>query len=524
MRVRLLLFALCTLALAACGRESGGAWGAPHQLRIGLVSDPSSLNPLFVTSQNAVDLGQLYTETLVGLSPQNQVIPLIAQRIPTRANGDISRDGLMITYRLRHEERFADGLPLTSADVAFTYRAILDPRNPVTSTEPYKQIASLTTPDPYTVRIRLRHRWAAATTELFAVSDYVFGILPAHAFHGSTDLSRSSWNERPFGSGPFLVDRWVHGDRIVLRPNPYARRKPHLSQLVFKIVPDQNTLFIQLRTHAVDVADLNDSQAIRARSMRGIRLVETPQNHTDFIELQTQRPPTNNPLLRHALIEAIDRKAILKNVFYGLHPSATTEIPSTLWAHDASIKAVPFDPQRARVDLAKAGWKPGGLVDLAYIGTDQANRELTTIVQANLANVGVKAVLHTYPSTIYYAPAQSGGIERGGRFNVSYTDWFGGADPEQSETYRCADRAPAGPNTSRWCDPRYDKLYRVQAESLDRAARLRAFYGMQQLVHDAAIADFLAYQSLYTAINPAVQGYQPNMLFKWGSSELWDVL
>lgn len=515
---------ILTLILCACGGAgTGNRWGVPHELRIGLVNDPSSLNPLFVTSQNAVDIGQLYTETLAGLSPQNELIPLLAQRIPTRANGDISSDGLTLTYHLRRDNRFADGVPLTSADVAFTYRVILDPRNPVTSSAPYRLIASLTTPDRYTVRIRLRRPWAAATSELFAVSDYAFGILPAHIFHGSTDLSRSPWNERPFGSGPFMVESWQHGDRIVLRPNPYARRKPHLSRLVFKIVPDQSTLFIQLRTHAVDIADLIEKQAIRARSMSGIRLTETPQNHTDFIEFQTQRPPTDNPLIRRALIEAIDGDAIAKNVYFGLHPQATTEIPSTLWAHDASIRQISYDPQRARNDLAKAGWKAGTSLDFAFLGTNELARELATLVQANLAAVGVKLTLHGYPSTLFFAPAQSGGIERGGRFNLAYSDWFGGADPEQSETYRCADRAPAGPNTARWCDAPYDAYYAAQSETLDRAARLRAFSGMQHAVRDAAVAGYLVYQSLYTAANPAVQGYHPNMLFKYGNSEAWDV-
>lgn len=520
---RFFILTLFLLALPACGRPGATGWGTPHELRIGLVNDPSSLNPLFVTSQNSVDMGQLYTETLVGLSSDNTLIPLLAERIPTRANGDVSPDGLTITYRLRRNARFADGVPVTSADVAFTYRAILDPRNPVTSTQPYRQIASLTTPGRYTVRIRLRRPWAAATSELFAVSDYAFGILPAHAFHGSTDLSRSPWNERPFGTGPFVVDSWRHGDSIVLRPNPYAWRKPRLTRLVFKIVPDQSTLFIQLRTHSIDIADLTEKQVVRARHMAGLRISETPQNHTDYLEFQTQRPPTNNPLIRRALIEAIDRSAIAKNVYYGLHPVATTEIPSTLWAHDPSIQAIPYDPQKARADLVKAGWKPGTSLDFAYIGTSEEERVLATLVQANLAAVGVKADLHNYTSTVYFAPAQSGGVERGGRFNIAYSDWFGGADPEQSETYRCADRAPAGPNTSRWCNPSYDALYVQQAQTLDRASRARAFSGMQRLVYDNGLADFLVYQSSYTAANPGVRGYQPNMLFKYGNSEDWDV-
>lgn len=510
MKLRILL-AILTLALSGCAQSAGGTWGTSHQLRIGIVSDPSSLNPLFVTSQSSVDMGQLYTETLIGLSPENKLVPLLVTEIPAQSNGGISPDGRTITYRLRRDSRFADGKPLTSADVAFTYHAILDPRNPVTAAAPYREIVSLQTPDPYTVVVRLKHPWAAAVTELFAESDYAFGILPAHAFR-STDLSRSAWNQKPFGSGPFQVQEWRHGDSIIFVPNPYARRKPHLQRLMVKILPDANTLLIALRTHAIDVADLTEKQVARVRAMRGIRVVETPQNRTDFIEFQTTRPPTDNAQVRRALIEAIDRAAIARTVYLNLHPPATTEIPPVFAAHDRSIQALPYDPAKARTDLAAAGWKPGTPIDFAYIGTSEEARLLATQVQANLAAAGVSLQLHSYSSTLYYAPSTAGGIERGGRFNLAYSDWFGGADPSQSETYRCADRAPAGPNTSRWCNAAYDAMYRA-----------RDFSGMQRAVHDAAVADFLVYQSLYDGVNPAVQHYHPNMLFEYGNSEDWDV-
>lgn len=519
-------------ALSACQRAGDMHWGTPHELRIGIVNDPSSLNPLFVTSQTAVDIGQLYTETLIGLSPKNELIPLVAERVPTRANGDVSPDGLTITYHLRHDERFADGVPLTSADVAFTYRAILDARNPVTEADPYKRIASLTTPDRYTVRIRLRKPWAAAVSELFAASDYAYGILPAHAFH-STDLSHAAWNQLPFGSGPFRVVSWRHGDEIDLKPNPFARRKPHLRRLTLKIVPDSNTLFIQLRTHMVDVAELTDTDVPQARALDDVRLIETPKNHTDFLEFQTARPPTDDPLVRRAIVEAIDRSAIARTVYLGLHPPATTEIPPALWAHDASVEDPTFDPKDAAVDLDRAGWrlhdgvrmKHGRrlVLDFAFVGTNATARRLATIVQSDLRAVGIDVVLKPYPSTLFFAPASEGGIEYGGRFNVAYSDWYGGADPEASEPYTCAQRAPDGPNTERWCNATYDRLFEAQASSDDRAARIKSFSRMQRLVHSHAVCDFLVYPSAFTAINPAVTGYAPNMLYAFGNSEHWDL-
>ena len=168
--------ALLLLALAACAR-SGAQWGTPGEVRIGYLGTIYTLDPLIAFGQRLIDLTQLYTQPLVGISPQTNRFRSCAKPIPTFANGGISRDGLTITYHLR-PVRFADGVPFTSRDVAFTYRAILDARNPVTEADPYRRIAALETPDAHTVRIRLRHPWSAAPYELFAASDYIFGILP----------------------------------------------------------------------------------------------------------------------------------------------------------------------------------------------------------------------------------------------------------------------------------------------------------------------------------------------------------
>lgn len=501
-------------------------------MRVGVVSDPRSLDPLFVTAQTDLDLGQLTTETLVGLSPDDKIVPLLANPVPTRANGGISADGKTIVYHLRRDARFADGVALTSKDVAFTYRAILDARNPVTDTEPYRRIASLKTPDAHTVVIRLTSQWAAAVSELFAVSDFLYGILPAHAFVG-TDISRAPWNERPFGSGPFRVERWNHGDDIVFVPNPYAWRRPRLHRLTFRIMPDQTTLFVALQTGSVDAAALTEDQISQARSLRGIETVATPQNHTVYMEFQTERFPVSDPLVRSAIVEAIDRERIRKTIFLNLQQPATTEIPTIFEAHDRSVSQPAYDPQRAAADLERAGWhlaagartKNGRQLTLlfAYVATSVPARRLATVVQDDLARIGVAATVKGYPATLFYGSAESGGIERGGRFDLAYTDWFGGADPEASEVFTCDDRAPSGSNTARWCDPEYDTLYARQARTLDPQSRRDVFAAMQRIVARGVFSDFLVYSSLYTAYRDDVTGWAPNMLFQYGNSPKWDV-
>ncbi|HVA34060.1 MAG TPA: peptide ABC transporter substrate-binding protein [Candidatus Baltobacteraceae bacterium] len=527
-----LVAAFALALLAACTKAGGTAgWGTPHQMTIVRSNDPPSLNPLFEFDQPDIDLAQLYVEPLVGLSSQNTPIPIVASRVPTVRNGDVAPDGRTVTYHLRHDERFADGTPLTSKDVAFTYRAILDPRNPVAEAQPYRIVERLDTPDPYTVVLHLRRPWAAAVAALFAESDFIYGILPAHAF-ASTDVSHAAWNEHPFGSGPFRVVRWKRGDEIVLAPNPYARRKPRLRHLVIKIVPDRNTELLLLRTHAADVDDyLTNFQVVEARSIPDIRLVKTAKNFVDYLAFQTRRFPTDDPAVRRALLEAIDVGSIARKVYYGLWPVASTEIAPVLWAHDAAIPAPVYDPARAAAELDADGWrlhhgrrtKDGRplRIELAYGTWSQEAASLATIVQAELAKIGVTTILRAYPTTVYYGVPN--GTYYGGRFNLAWGGFYGGSDPEQSEIFTCDRVAPQGPNAQRWCDPRYDRLFLQQSRLLNRAARRNAFDAMQRVVNDAILFVPLVYEGNISAINPAVRGWNPNMLFEFSNSEDWDV-
>ena len=209
---------LVATGLPACQRHGAHA----HVLAIADNVDPASLNPLLAHDQDTIGYDLLVTQTLVGLSAENRLVPVLVTRVPSRANGDVSRDGKTIVYHLRHDVCFADGTGLTAADVAFTYRAIVDPRNPVESIDAYRRIAALRTPDRYTIVVRLHDPWNAAVAELFAQADFAFGILPAHAF-SSTDVRRGAWDQRPFGTGPFRVTQWQRANHIVLERNPYYR-------------------------------------------------------------------------------------------------------------------------------------------------------------------------------------------------------------------------------------------------------------------------------------------------------------
>ncbi|HEX3370439.1 MAG TPA: ABC transporter substrate-binding protein [Candidatus Cybelea sp.] len=528
--MRRVLAALSLIAVAAgCTRGVAGRPGPPHVLRIAYAGDPNSLVPFVAIDQEIIALDTLFCQTLVGLSADNRDIPILVTRIPTRENGDISADGTRLTYHLRPGVRFADGVPLTSADVAFTYRAIFDARNRATSVEPYRRIVSLTTPDPHTVVIRLSAPWNAAVRVLFAQADYVYGILPQHAFT-DTKVVGTPWENAPFGSGPFRVKTWLRGDRIILEPNPYYRPRPKLAQIVLQIVPNLNSNFVSLQSGAVDVGTLTPDNVGEAERTPRLRVVKIPENATELLYLQTRAGPTRDPRVRRAIAAALDYRALAgawRNVF----PPATSFFPPPIVHWEVTpIPAYAHDPAAAARELDAAGWRlehglryKDGLPLTGLIGVNSENPinvRIATLVQTQLAAAGMQLTLKSNPSRIWFSPE---GLLRSGKATIVGEVWVGGSDPEESLNFRCVQAVPGDENHSFYCSKHFEALFSDQTSTPSRAQRERDFDAIAGLIHRDVPVLPLYYEERLIGLSARVTGYRLNMLWIPVAPENWNV-
>lgn len=512
---RFLASLLCAVILSGCSIASRyGASGRPGVLRIADVVDPPSLDPLLAHDQATIGYDLLICQTLIGLDASNRLVPVLVTRIPSRRNGGVSPDGTRITYHLRRGVRFADGKPFTSADVAFTYRAIIDPRNNVLSVDAYQRIKSLQTPDPYTVVIRLKRPWNAAVTRLFAQSDFAFGILPAHAFR-NTRLERAAWEQHPFGTGPFRVVHWSRGNEIVLEPNPYFRPAPKLARIVLRIIPDATAAFDALRAHDVDIAPLYPEMLAQARGLRDIKVQRTPENATFWLTLQSSRPPADDVRVRRAIAYALGMNTIA-DAYEHVYPQAGAFLAPVLPWHDPKIRPYPHDLRKARALLG--GRRVNAL--LVTVGEEHLYNRIATVVQQQLAQAGISVTIKDFPTALFNAPE---GPIRNARFTISIDGWLGGADPEQSVVFLCSQANADGSNISRYCNPRFDDLFRDQERTGSTARRKRDFVAMQRLIHEDVPVIPLYYETYFEGVSTRVHGFARNMLRFPVAPERWSV-
>ncbi|HVA33743.1 MAG TPA: ABC transporter substrate-binding protein, partial [Candidatus Baltobacteraceae bacterium] len=131
------------LLLAACSRSATGTgsgrhdWTHPGVLRIAVVQEPRSLNPLLASTTDDIFIDRLMFEPLLTADPKGNPLPMLAAEVPTLANGGISKDGLTITYHLVRNATWSDGVPVTAADVKWSWQAIVNPNDNVISRHGY---------------------------------------------------------------------------------------------------------------------------------------------------------------------------------------------------------------------------------------------------------------------------------------------------------------------------------------------------------------------------------------------------
>lgn len=536
MRIAALCWAAAFTVFAgtACSKASQRFGAAPERLRIAIPINPTQLDPIL--SQNTVETfaDGLIFNMLVTHDQRHRQIPSLAAAVPTVENGGVSRDGMTLTYHLRRGVRWQDGAPFTSRDVKFTWQAIMNPRNNVVSRRGYDQIASMDTPNAYSVVMHMKRIFPPAVDTIFAESDTPMAILPAHLLAKYPDINHAPFNAAPVGTGPYQFVSWLRGDRIVLRANPeYFGGAPALKQVTLAIIPDDNTTSAQLRSSEADLAIEIPAAVYRdVGSVENVvrQLVEAPV-YTAVL-FNVRRSPLTDVRVRQALVLGMDRAAIVRDDTYGTAQLAVADLSPFYWAFDSTLRPTPYDPARAKALLDAAGWRPGpdGVRErngaqlsllLAYGLGSQTVRTITAQIQQMYRPLGIDVQLKGFDYATLYAAAQSGGILNAGKFDLAMYSWVSGSDPDNSSQWTCAMIPPAGNNVSRYCSPEMDAAQRLALSTFDRSARKRAYAQIQSLLLRDAPGAFIYYQALRYAHTAQLENFMPNGISEGWNAQEW---
>jgi peptide/nickel transport system substrate-binding protein len=512
-----LLFPACARMQREQAAAQRNPWTVPGVLRIGEDEEPDSLNLMYAHTWASDTIAGLLFSFILRYDAHGNYVPDLATRVPTLENGGISPDGKRIVVHLRKGVRWADGAPLTAADWLFTYRSVRNPRNAVKTRYGWDAIADASAPDPYTLVIRLK-RPNVAALGILAIGGAAYPPLPAHRLATLSDLNTAAFNSSPLSSGPYLLKAWNHGTSLAFVPNPlYFRGPPKLREVIWKVIPDVNTLFNQLATHEIDVyPNVNANSIARLSGIAGVRVEHHLIANWRHLGINLSRPQLADARVRRAIAEAVDWTRIEATVYHSIDRLAVSDIFPESWAAP-SLPPYRYDPRDAKRLLADAGWRlgsdgvlhKGGLaMHLTIYATTghQENTESQVLIQSMLHEIGIDLAVRNYPGS--YLFAMDGPLYTG-KYDLEWSIETNGPDPDNSGSWNAAFIPPRGANTSWLNDPIVNRTSAAAAATFDTSARKALYQREEERLRELVPAVFFSWQNSYTALNDDVENYVP---------------
>ena len=546
---RIVAIAALISVLAACSRTSSTSNGSasPNQpgnahtqagvLRIAIQQDVKNLNPLLNSNTTDGMIAFLMFEPLLHADDKGNPVPMLATEVPTLQNGGISKDGLTITYHMRKDAKWTDGVPVTSKDVKWSWQAIMNPNNNIVSRHGYDYIGTVDTPDDYTVVVHLKQKFAPFVNTFFSDSDQPFPVAPAHVLSKYPNINQIPFTSAPTVSdGPFKFVKWAHGDHIELAANPtFYLGAPKLQKIIIKIIPDESTTVNLLRTHDVDwmfEASIQNYHAVK--DIPGTKLYWVDVNGYEDVQLNLAHPLLKDARVRQAVAYALDKQRLIDTLTFGQERMAVEDQPHFMWTFDPNIKQYPHDVAKARQLLQQAGYTPGadGIMQkggqrlslvLVYNTSNVTRREASIEIQEMLKEAGINVMVKTYPGNVLFAPAGEGGVLQLGNFDLSLAGWFSGIDPDDSSQFGCKNFPPGGYNYSRYCSSDMEKAQQLALEHYDRAARKGDYFKIQELLaRDVPEIFFWDLRQMHV-ISTDFKGFDPNPVTESWNAWQWSI-
>ena len=321
----------------------------------GIAGIPARVNPFFA-SENTVDatLASLIFAGLTRLDERGVPFPDLAQ------TWTVSPDGTLYTFTLRPGLLWQDGVPLTAEDVVFTYELLQSPdlRN-APDLESALESAVFTSVNNSTVTVELPEAYAPTPAYL------TLGILPAHLLRNVAPdaLYDSPFNQRPVGSGAYRIETLaLDGATLVANP-AYHFEQAFIQRLELRFYPDDGALLQALQSDEINGAlfesGLGPSDVLEIQQRSDLRMSTLDKGEITYVYLNLEIPLFQSRRLRQALLYAIDRDALIRDVLRGQAARADAPIAPGSWAYSPSLTRYGADPQLANLLLDEAGWLKG---------------------------------------------------------------------------------------------------------------------------------------------------------------------
>ena len=533
------LLAAMILCLAGCRREpvpaaqggSAGSTAGPRRggtVVTGWAADPGGVNELIIPSSQPTNemLFRVFLHLVEEQSDFDQHPPTFAPQLAR--SYDWSADHKILTFHLRDDVVWSDGVPVTADDVRWTWQAQIHPDVIWDDADSKQWITDVEVVDPHTVRF---HFSRVYFKQLLDANEGV--ILPKHAWEKipfpEWRKSGDWFKQHLVVDGPFTIASWQPAQQVVLQRNEryYEKEFPRLDRVVMRLIPNQSAGLNQLLNGELDfMPQIAPGDVPRVKASPQLQLIAFWFNIYVTVGWNNENPLFRDPEVRRALTLGIDRQTIVDTLLGSYGRVADSPIINLVWAHDDSIKPLPYDPAEARRILAAKGWKDtngDGVLDkggkpfsfeLITNAGNQLRTDATVMIQDQLKKIGVQAI----PRQVEFNTLATRTTD--GTFDAAMIGFTMDTSLDMRTTFH-SQSIGDGANFSRFRNPEVDRLIEQMANQPDVLAARPYLDQIQQIVHREQPVTFLWESQRLTAVNKRVKDVKPTLAFSFANLKEW---
>ena len=455
-------------------------------LRVAFLNYPTTLDPARAESMEAIQVVYALYDALVYIAPDLTPEPLLA------AGWQEAPDRLSWTFDLQREVRFHNGMPLTSADVVYTFNRLLDPAVESPMRLVFDVIAQVEALDEYTVRFVL----SAPNEDLpLLLGIPLTGIVPQ-------GMSTIDLTAQPTGAGAWQLASVVSGESIRLTRNPNYWDEAFSMQfetLLYRYFPSIPAQVEAMLTREIDLMpDVPPENLNQLAENPEIGVQEVPSGRYQAIVMRVDLPPFYDLQVRDALKLCLDRPAMQELILAGRGTLASDQPISPIHPFWVELPLPPYDPQQARQLLAQAGYPNGLQLTLITAAIEPGMVEMAYAYRDMALPAGVAVEVITVPPDIYLA-------DYAGRAPFHVVNW--GLRPSVDETLTTAYHSQSPANYSHWNNPQLDDLIVAARSEPDPALRAARYRTIQELIAQEGCSLIPCFRPVLMAAHKSLEGF-----------------
>jgi len=469
---------------------------AAGKLTVSSPQDPGSWDPIDTFLVNWASAATNIFEGLTYRGPDMKLVPGLAE------SWEELDEGKRLRFKLRQGVSFHNGEPFNAEAVKFTFERLLGEeggKGPQRSN--YTAIEAVEIVDEFTVDLKLSRPDPVLLTKL---AGYGAMIVPPKYI---TEKGDEHFNLNPVGTGPFKVVGYE--PKVALKMEAftdYHGDKAKISELEFRFITEPATAVAELQAGRVDLVippTIPVSMIPTIKADENLELVSTAGPTVYALRYNTRDGITADPRVRKALIMAVDRETIVKEILGGEAEVIGQFQGALSFGYDEGLKPLPFDPEGAKKLLEEAGVKPGATIEIDIRGNDATFGEVTQAVAAYLSMVGVNATIRPHETNTLLNDIVPQG-KTGAMFQQSWGGWTFDYDNTAYSMYHSGEK---------WnpydADAELDKLLESQRPLTDRAEREVILKQIANYAAERALEMPLYNQNAIFGINKRVKNFTP---------------